>query len=697
MKLRIKTVIIFGGTVLLFVLLLFLANDYLFLRGYENLELKEFDKVKKTVIDKIENENFLLSQVTKSLSTDKNLIPEFSKKGLVSEELSQKFDYAFIINQNFESSIIFYSPSKSIISLDELKEKYSIQKLIEAGNGKINLGNTLYVFGINKISDTESYLILLKEIFPQLLSDMMNENSFQFTYTQIQDNPNKTIQSVLKSLQNGKVFEFIPVNDEIASIYYLINDFTHKPIFVAQIGMDRTTYKLGKAHAKNIFLLISLLSLFAIALMLIIVEMLILGRIEKLKLQVGNAAENDDDTTFIGDGGNDELSLLAEQIETTMRTKRFYYKSLMESELLYKSIFEFSADGYIILSKEKFPVYCNKKFTEIFGYSYEEIENKNIYNLIGGKLNPENRLIKENRKRKDGEEITVDIISTKLTIKHKPVILERYTDVTEITRLEEEAKRQQEKLQQTDKLASLGLLVSGVAHEINNPNTFISLNIPYIEKYITEIYPIIDEHANKNPDFKIGNIDYKIFKEDLKDLLIDLKEGSKRITAIVNELKSFAKPDADSENSIFNINEIINSALRLLSSQIRSKNCNVIFQIEKEYKINGNKQKFGQVIINCLTNALDAVEDDKGEILISFIEDINKLTCLIKDNGSGVEPSIMKHIFDPFYTTKGKQGGTGLGLSVAKSIIESMGYSISIESEIGKGTIVILTLNGEFN
>lgn len=687
MKLRIKTVAIFGVTVLLFVLLLYLVNDYLFLRGYKNLELQEFAKVKNIVEDKINNEKLILNQISKTYASD---FSSFKPENNYSDE----FDFAYRLSPSNDFSPLYINPQKSLLDLSSLLENYQVNNLIEEEYGTIYWSGVFYFYGIHRITGSSDNLLILKELTPQIFSAAMSELVFQFNYTQIKNNPNKTIQSVAKELSE-KTYVFSPINDEMASYYFNIKDINNKSVFVAQIGMSRTTYKLGKAHAQNIFLLISLLSLFSIALMLIVVEFLILGRFEKLQTQVKVLAEGDDDTSFISLGGNDELTSLAEQIETTIRTKRFYYKSLKESELLYKSIFEFSADGYIILSKHNTVTYCNKKFNEIFGYNFDEIEDKNIYELIGGKTDNSGLIRKEKRKRKDGTEITVEVVSTQVTVKHTPVILERYTDVTEITRLEEEAKLQQLKMQQTDKLASLGLLVSGVAHEINNPNNFISLNIPYIEQYFNEIFPILDEHASKNPEFKIGNINYKLFRDDLKDLLIDLNEGSKRITSIVNELKNFAKVEPEDSNNLFDINELINSTLRLLAPQIKAKNCNILFLNEKEYIIKGSKQKLGQVIINCLTNALDAVENNKGEISISFIEEKNNLTCLIKDNGKGIEPIIMKHIFDPFFTTKLKEGGTGLGLSVAKSIVETMGHSISIQSEPGKGTTVILNFTGE--
>ncbi len=390
--------------------------------------------------------------------------------------------------------------------------------------------------------------------------------------------------------------------------------------------------------------------------------------------------------------------------------RKFVEKALRESENLYKTIFEASADAFIILNHENKVISVNESFTQLFLFTLNELQTKDYFSIV---KHSGNDFKIEQIKNKGTEEtigpvslkimcknnsvIDVDVLSSPIILKEKPYVLLRYTDITEIKRLEEDAKKHQLQLQQADKLASLGLLVAGVAHEINNPNTFISVNIPYIQQYFNEIFPILDDYAKLNPGFKISNIEYFKFKEDVKDLILDLKEGSSRITNIVNELKDFAKVESQYQIEMFGLKEVINSAIRFLSTQIKKKDSKIIFNITHDYLLTANKQKLGQVLINVLTNSLDAVDTKKGKIKIDLEVDKDKnLNCIITDNGIGIPKEQLNVVFDPFYSSKTNSGGTGLGLSVARSIMESMGFSILLNSEESIGTTVTLIFPKEF-
>ncbi len=397
----------------------------------------------------------------------------------------------------------------------------------------------------------------------------------------------------------------------------------------------------------------------------------------------------------------DSFGSLSAKINKIIRVKRVSEKALRESENLYKTIFETSEDAFAMLDNNFQAFYINKKFSELFGYKLDELEGKNLNKLLtpaeNFKLNPESGIPFDFKlKRKDGTLIDVDLLSSPITIKEKPFVLLRFTDISEIKKYEEETKKHQQQLQQADKLASLGLLVAGVAHEINNPNSFIAFNIPYIQQHFNEIFPVLDKYAAENPEFKIGKLPYPLFKEDLADLLKDLNEGSKRITNIVNELKNFARSAPEKSDEIFEIKEVINTALRLLASQIKKKNITVNLDIKEEYPIKGNKQKLEQVIVNCLTNALAAIEDNSGKIDICLSKNSDGIRAIIKDNGIGIPEDLLHLVFDPFFTTKSNSGGTGLGLSVAKNIMDFMGFLIELESKVNTGTNIILTFPKEY-
>jgi PAS domain S-box-containing protein len=474
----------------------------------------------------------------------------------------------------------------------------------------------------------------------------------------------------------------------------------------------------NKSHATKFSLInfpitiafIILLSVILSSIIVIFLQLTVLSKIQTIESHVNRIAETEDFDTEVNIKGTDELAHFAKQINRMIRVKQITDKALRESENLYKTILETSDNAFIILDTAFKPIFFNKKFHDLFGYKLEEIENKNLFDVISKDIN-QNKLkvfydtgvsktagpTTLKLKTKTSEMLDIEALSSPISLKEKQFILFRLIDITEIKKLEAQSRENQLQLQQADKLASIGLLVAGVAHEINNPNSFISFNLPHIEKIFSEIIPILDEYARNNKEFRIGNISYNKFKIDLKDLLNDLKEGSNRITNIVNELKNFAKIDPEEETQFFDFKQIFNSAIRLLSPQIKKKNTKLEMNLTQSIFINGSSPKLGQVILNIISNALDAIKENEGIIKItSYFNGDKNFICEIIDNGCGIPNDKIRLVFDPFYTTKSNSGGTGLGLSVSRSIMKSMGFSINIKSVLEKGTTVILTFPKEY-
>ena len=260
--------------------------------------------------------------------------------------------------------------------------------------------------------------------------------------------------------------------------------------------------------------------------------------------------------------------------------------------------------------------------------------------------------------------------------------------VLEFSRLITKQKNMEMQLMQTDKLASLGQLVSGVAHEINNPNTFIRGNVSIIQEAMKDILPILDKYYQDEKDLQIARLKYDVFKSNILILLEDMAQGTNRIKTIVDGLRKFAKRDDGVLIDDVDLNEIIQSCLRLVSNQIGRK-AKVKLDLDEHLpKIKGNSQRLEQVVVNILINASQAIEKKMGNILIttSCLERKENL-LKITDDGKGIDEKTMKQIFDPFFTTKRHQGGTGLGLSIAYGIIKEHKGRIEVESKSGLGTI----------
>jgi signal transduction histidine kinase len=237
--------------------------------------------------------------------------------------------------------------------------------------------------------------------------------------------------------------------------------------------------------------------------------------------------------------------------------------------------------------------------------------------------------------------------------------------VLEFSRLITKQKNMEMQLMQTDKLASLGQLVSGIAHEINNPNTFIRGNVSIIQEAMKDILPILDEYSRNDRNLQIARLNYDVFKSNILILLEDMAQGTNRIKTIVEGLRKFAKRDDGVLNDEVDLNEIIQSCLRLVANQIGRK-AKVKLQLDANIpKVKGNFQRLEQVVVNILINASQAIEKKMGAIVIStaHLEKENKNLLKICDDGKGIDGKTLKQIFDPFFTTKRNQGGTGLGLS----------------------------------
>ncbi|MGM0483374.1 MAG: ATP-binding protein, partial [Candidatus Krumholzibacteriota bacterium] len=259
-------------------------------------------------------------------------------------------------------------------------------------------------------------------------------------------------------------------------------------------------------------------------------------------------------------------------------------------------------------------------------------------------------------------------------------ILEFYRDVT----LE---KTYEQQLQQADKLASIGELVSGIGHEINNPNQFIRGNIKIIKQSMEDMIPIVDRYYEDHPDLRIARLNYDFFKEHIMVLVEDMTHGSERIKSIVEGLRAFTKKDEGLLVDNVDINTLVEATTRLVYKEVHKRAEIELDLVEDLPAFKGNAQKIEQVLVNLIVNAGQAIpEDRKGHITVRTMLENGNIVVQVADNGTGMNETTMKQIFDPFFTTKRARGGTGLGLAIAFRIIDEHGGNISVNSRVGSGT-----------
>ncbi|MEG4801629.1 AAA family ATPase [Microcoleus sp. ARI1-B5] len=270
----------------------------------------------------------------------------------------------------------------------------------------------------------------------------------------------------------------------------------------------------------------------------------------------------------------------------------------------------------------------------------------------------------------------------------------------------------QSQLIQTEKMSSLGQLVAGIAHEINNPVNFIHGNLNHAHEYITSLIELIDLYEELSPQpqpkiqAKIAEIDLEFIVEDLPKILGSMTTGTERIRQIVESLRNFSRLD-ESEIKPIDIHSGIDSTLLILQHRLKANEKHQEIKVIKDYGklplLNCYGAALNQVFMNIMTNAIDALrqaEDNRANLnkkptlmLRTLVHDARNLVIRIADNGIGIEPSVVNNIFEPFFTTKPVGKGTGLGLSVSYAIIvEKHGGRIEVNSTLGEGTEFTIVL-----
>jgi PAS domain S-box-containing protein len=282
--------------------------------------------------------------------------------------------------------------------------------------------------------------------------------------------------------------------------------------------------------------------------------------------------------------------------------------------------------------------------------------------------------------------------------------LQQYADCLEQTL--EELRRTQTQVIQSEKMSSLGQLVAGIAHEINNPVNFIHGNLSHMHQYTQEMLELIELYQQTYPNSttaiatKIAEIDLEFLNQDLKNILTSMQSGTERIREIVKSLRLFSRLDEAEVKSV-NIHDGIDSALMILDSRLKGSVDGSDIQVIKKYgalpEIECFAGQLNQVFMNILLNAIDALDhqpkSDRSICIITEIIEGNDVAIRIKDNGCGIEESLRPQVFDPFFTTKPVGKGTGMGMSIAYQIItETHKGTLSFQSVLGEGTEFVVQI-----
>ncbi|OGV50598.1 MAG: hypothetical protein A2X49_12430 [Lentisphaerae bacterium GWF2_52_8] len=379
--------------------------------------------------------------------------------------------------------------------------------------------------------------------------------------------------------------------------------------------------------------------------------------------------------------------------------------ALRESELRLNTILNAINELIFYIDKQLRIVWLNKAAAELFGIPEESAAGKSCEKLFPCKPSLSEACAKGLANTPTDVEFVAITPDRKIFKIFGYPVCNRETrirglvvvalEITEEQKAKEEAALRREQLMQADKLKTLGILVAGVAHEINNPTNFIMLNVPLLRDAWRNALPFLEKQHVQNPSFSMGGMPFEYIRNAVEELLDGIEEGAVRIRDIVQNLKDYAKQSSINMDATFDINKAVKSSLAILANFIKLSTDNFSVSYGKSLPhIRGDIRRIEQVIINLVQNACEALPSKKAALSVRtcFEKDSGMVAVLVEDEGKGMEEEELKHVFDPFFTTKRDKGGTGLGLSVSQTIVEEHHGILQFSSDPGYGTLARVSL-----
>jgi PAS domain S-box-containing protein len=361
-------------------------------------------------------------------------------------------------------------------------------------------------------------------------------------------------------------------------------------------------------------------------------------------------------------------------------------EAIARSEANFRALVEHAPDAIGVFRGGKH-LYVNPKLAEYLGYSREEHFAKPVSELI----HPDDHALFRERSaardrgevvgpgeyrlmHRDGRTLLADITSINIQYDGGPAVLCFIRDVTE-------RKQMQLRLVQSDRLASVGMLAAGIAHEINNPLAYVMASLEILTRYHL---PVLERQLTEQGQREV--------LQKIGETVRQATDGAERMRRIVRDVKAFARGD-DEARGMVDVRQVVEGALQLVSHEIKQR-ARLVRQFEDVPPISASESRLGQVFLNLLVNALQAMQTPRDhEVRVrTYRAEGGTVAIEVTDTGDGIPSEALPKVFDPFYTTKPVGVGTGLGLFVCHGIVTSMGGTLDVRSVVGQGTTVRVCL-----
>lgn len=397
-----------------------------------------------------------------------------------------------------------------------------------------------------------------------------------------------------------------------------------------------------------------------------------------------------------------DLSIANEQLKIEMEERKEVEQELKRNETLLKKIFDGILDPLILLDRKMSVMMMNQAAVDYYQVEdqkdvvgktchFELMNNAEICQgcnvmqamQLGHKITHE-------RKGIMNPDLTEKVVAYPIFGNDGSVTstIVRVSDITDKKIIERQ-------IIQKEKLASLGIIISSIAHEINNPNNFISFNIPVLRDFLDAMLPIIAAHACDKSDFELCNLPYHEFAEEISNLINNIENGSSRINSFISNLRGYIHDTGESSRIAVELMKTVDNVTsicrREISKSVKSFTKNIQNDLPELY---APPYAIEQILINFLINACHAMDKENSWVRLDIAtnEERNQIMISVSDNGYGMDEKTLSKVFDPFYTTKSKEEGTGLGLFVSHRLAQQMGGEINVESRLSEGSKFILVL-----